>query len=66
MDGRGDASGGRGQGEQHEREDRLPGVHHQHVQTGGRVSECRYKFRFNVFILLMVTQIHCIFFYREL
>jgi hypothetical protein len=44
VDGRRNASGGRGQGQQHEREDRLPGVHHEHDQIGGRISECRYTF----------------------
>ena len=51
VDGCGDKIGGWGQGQQHEREDRLPRVHHQQDQAGGRVSECRYTLDFLPFAI---------------
>ena len=43
VDGHRDEAGGRGQGQLHEREDRIPGVHHQQDQAGGGVSKCKFK-----------------------
>ena len=42
MDGHRDEARGRGQGQLHERENRVPGIHHEPDQTGGGVSKCEF------------------------